>query len=66
MGGHGSYSSELKEVPLASRTHNEAISRIDGHKILIQKQTEAQMEQRKIAVENFYGEGKHIYIDELG
>lgn len=24
------------------------------------------MEQRKIAVENFYGEGKHIYIDELG
>lgn len=24
------------------------------------------MEQRKIAVENFYGDGKHIYVDELG
>ena len=24
------------------------------------------MEQRKIAVENFYGEGEHIYVDELG
>ena len=24
------------------------------------------MEQRKTAVENYYGEGKHIYIDELG
>lgn len=24
------------------------------------------MEQRKIAVHNFYGEGKHIYVDELG
>ena len=43
MGGNGSYSSELKGVPLASRTHNEAISRIDGHKILVQKQTETQI-----------------------
>lgn len=24
------------------------------------------MEQRKIAVENFYGVGKHIYVDQLG
>lgn len=24
------------------------------------------MEQRKIAIENFYGDGKHIYVDELG
>ena len=24
------------------------------------------MEQRKIAIENFYGEGKHIYVDQLG
>lgn len=24
------------------------------------------MEQRKIAVENFYGEGEHIYVDQLG
>ena len=43
MGGNGSYSSELKGVPLASRTHNEAISRIDGHKILVQKRKETQI-----------------------
>ena len=43
MGGNGSYSSELNEVPLASRTHNEAISRIDGHKILVQKRKETQI-----------------------
>ena len=24
------------------------------------------MEQRKIAIENFYGEGEHIFIDQLG
>lgn len=24
------------------------------------------MEQRKIAIENFYGEGKHVYADQLG
>ena len=43
MGGNGSYSSTLKGVPDASRTHNEATSRIDGHKILVQKQTETQI-----------------------
>lgn len=39
MGGNGSYSSSLRGVPEASRTHNEATSRIDGHKILVQKKT---------------------------
>lgn len=24
------------------------------------------MEQRKIAIENYYGEGRHIYVDQLG
>lgn len=24
------------------------------------------MEQRKIAIENFYGEGEHVYVDQLG
>ncbi len=43
MGGNGSYSSLLKGVPNASRTHNEATSRIDGHKILVQKKTEKQI-----------------------
>ncbi len=43
MGGNGSYSSSLRGVPEASRTHNEATSRIDGHKILVQKQTETQI-----------------------
>lgn len=43
MGGNGSYSSTLKGVPDASRTHNEATSRIDGHKILVQKKTETQI-----------------------
>ena len=43
MGGNGSYSSTLKGVPEASRTHTEATSRIDGHKILVQKQTETQI-----------------------
>lgn len=43
MGGNGSYSDVLKKVPVALRTHNEAISRIDGHKILIQKVAEKQI-----------------------
>lgn len=43
MGGNGAYSPALKGVPEASRTHNEAKSRIDGHKILVQKGTEAQI-----------------------
>lgn len=24
------------------------------------------MEQRKIAIENFYGDGEHVYVDQLG
>jgi len=43
MGGNGSYSETLKSVPSPSRTHNEATSRIDGHKILVQKKTETQI-----------------------
>ena len=43
MGGNGSYSVSMNGVPDASRTHNEAISRIDGHKILVQKKTETQV-----------------------
>lgn len=39
MGGNGSYSSTLKQVPTADRTHYEANSRIDGHKILVQKKS---------------------------
>ncbi|MBO4557523.1 MAG: hypothetical protein J5693_02820 [Bacteroidales bacterium] len=42
MGGNGSYSKELKSVPRADRTHIEAKTRIDGHKILIQKKNNAQ------------------------
>ena len=43
MGGNGSYSPTLKGVPEAKRTHNEASSRIDGHKILVQKSVEKQI-----------------------
>lgn len=43
MGGNGAYSVTLKGVPNSSRTHNEATSRIDGHKILVQKKTETQI-----------------------
>lgn len=39
MGGNGSYSNELKQVPMAKRTHYEATSRIAGHKILVQKKS---------------------------
>ena len=42
MGGNGSYSSTLKGVPETSRTHSEARTRIDGHKILVQKGSETQ------------------------
>lgn len=43
MGGNGSYSASINGVPEVSRTHNEAISRIDGHKILVQKKKETQI-----------------------
>ena len=39
MGGNGSYSPSLKGVASTDRTHYEATSRIDGHKILIQKKS---------------------------
>lgn len=39
MGGNGSYSAVLKQVPQADRTHYEASARIDGHKILVQKRS---------------------------
>ena len=43
MGGNGSYSALTKGVPEVARTHSEATSRIDGHKILVQKKTETQI-----------------------
>ncbi len=43
MGGNGSYSAAVHGVPDASRIFDEARTRIDGHKILIQKDTETQI-----------------------
>ena len=43
MGANGSYSSIVKGVPEDSRTHNEAKSKIGGHKILVQKGNETQI-----------------------
>lgn len=37
MGGNYSYSKELGGVPDYLRTHDELASRIEGHKILLQK-----------------------------
>ena len=37
MGGNGSYDKNTGGVPIASRTHESLPNRIDGHKILVQK-----------------------------
>lgn len=38
MGGNGSYSKRAREIPLPKRTHKEDAERIDGHKILANKE----------------------------
>lgn len=40
MGGNNSYNKELRGIPDYLRTHNELSNRIDGHKILLQKESE--------------------------
>ena len=43
MGGNYSYSKELGGVPEYLRTHDELASRIEGHKILLQKSNDSRV-----------------------
>ena len=42
MGGNGSYSKAYRGVPNAKRTHIDTNMRIDGHKVLLQKENVGQ------------------------
>lgn len=44
MGGNGSYSKLFSGVSESKMTHTEAKSRIDGHKILVQKENDTQIQ----------------------
>ena len=43
MGGNSTYNKTLGVIPLMSRTHFENGNRIDGHKIIVQKQSPHQV-----------------------
>lgn len=37
MGGNGSYSKDFRGIPNVKRTHTDTNTRVDGHKVLLQK-----------------------------